>query len=86
MTIKEENFIIQEVLGNYTLYIKNKRNKYSVKGYFTSMESCLKRLASLKLIDVKYYNELKELKITLKSYSKSIYKPIKQLNKEVNGF
>ena len=25
MTIKEENFIIQEVLGNYTLYIKNKK-------------------------------------------------------------
>lgn len=86
MIIKEKKFIIKHVSGNNILFVKNKQNKYDIKGYFTSIENCIKRASSLKIIDLEYYNRLVKSKNKLKTYAQSIYNSIKQLDKDVNGF
>lgn len=88
MIIKEENFIIKYVSGNYVLFIKSK-DKFKVEGYFTSIINCIKRLSKIKGFSSDYYKSLfkdiKNTKIQLKKYSNCIYNPIKQLDQEING-
>lgn len=88
MIIKEKDFIIKYVSGNYVLFVKSS-DKFKIEGYFTSVENCIKRISNLKDFSSDYYKslyqEVKQTQIRLKKYSNSIYYPIKKLDQELNG-
>lgn len=96
ITIKENDFIIKYSSGNYILFIPTKNNKWKIEGYYTQIESALRKVYLIRK-SPKYklgesaeeardiYIKYKELNKKVKMLGISIFKPIKKLEEKLFG-
>lgn len=84
MTILENKYAIKYTSSNYVLFLKNKNNKFDIKGYFINLESVFKKIYKLKLISKEDYNDFVKYTKRLENCANYIYKPLENLKKVIN--
>lgn len=96
ITIKGDDFVIKYSSGSYILLVPTKGGKWKIEGYFTQVESAIRRIYNIrKNPKYKLGGSIKEAKEVLDNFKAAhnklqmmsllIFKPIKKLEEEIFG-
>lgn len=96
ITLKEDDFVLKYASGNYVLLVPTKGGKWKIEGYFTQIESALRKIYIIrKNPKYKLKGDAAEAKKILNDYrtvhkklqmiSLLIFKPIKKLEEGIFG-